>query len=132
MNNKFILPHNICLLGLPGSGKGYYGKMLSTIWNIPLYSTSQILKEISSSTIKQPQQQQSSTTTNSVTTPTTTTTNLMNTGKLIDCEYGKNPIESTNPADIPPILRLTIFCDGTISPIPYLEYGEFSCALAKV
>lgn len=93
MNNKFILPQNICLLGLPGSGKGYYGKMLSTIWNIPLYSTSQILKEISTSSStmiqqeqnkkqEQQQQQQSSTASSA-----TTTTDLMNTGQLVDCKY---------------------------------------------
>ena len=89
MNNKFILPHNICLLGLPGSGKGYYGKMLSTIWNIPLYSTSQILKEISSTSSTMIQQEQEQQVQSS-----TTTTNLMDTGQLIDCKYVSDTVRN--------------------------------------
>jgi adenylate kinase family enzyme len=32
------------LLGAPGSGKGYYGRLLSAAWQVPLYSASRILR----------------------------------------------------------------------------------------
>lgn len=46
----FRLPANMSLFGAPGSGKGYYGRVLAKAWNVPLYSASIILRQSSIST----------------------------------------------------------------------------------
>jgi adenylate kinase len=40
----FRLGTNLTLFGAPGSGKGYYGRLLSAAWQVPLYSASRILR----------------------------------------------------------------------------------------
>ena len=41
----FRLTHNVTLLGAPGSGKGFYGRLLAQQWNVPLVTTSDILRK---------------------------------------------------------------------------------------
>lgn len=41
----FRLTHNISILGSPGSGKGFYGRLLAQQWKVPLVTTSDILKK---------------------------------------------------------------------------------------
>jgi adenylate kinase len=44
----FRLTQNVTLIGPPGSGKGYYGRLLSSAWQMaPLYSASRILRSSS-------------------------------------------------------------------------------------
>jgi adenylate kinase len=44
----FRLTQNVTLIGPPGSGKGYYGRLLSAAWHMaPLYSASRILRSSS-------------------------------------------------------------------------------------
>lgn len=49
MNSLFRLTHNITILGTPGSGKGFYGRLLAQKWNVPLLTTSDLLKKKHSS-----------------------------------------------------------------------------------
>lgn len=42
---SFVLNANMTLLGAPGSGKGFYGRLLAEAWNVPLYSASRILRQ---------------------------------------------------------------------------------------
>lgn len=44
----FALRSNLTLLGAPGSGKGFYGRLLADAWQVPLYSASRILRQQSS------------------------------------------------------------------------------------
>jgi adenylate kinase family enzyme len=41
---KLMMKTNLCLIGPPGSGKGSYGKYISKAFNLPIYSTSELLK----------------------------------------------------------------------------------------
>ena len=41
----FRLLHNLTLLGAPGSGKGFYGRLLAKAWGVPLITTSTILRD---------------------------------------------------------------------------------------
>ncbi|GAX17468.1 hypothetical protein FisN_5Hh119 [Fistulifera solaris] len=41
----FRLNHNLSILGSPGSGKGFYGRLLAQHWKVPLVTTSDILKK---------------------------------------------------------------------------------------
>jgi adenylate kinase len=79
---SFHLPHNITLIGAPGSGKGTYGRLLSVAWNTtPIYSASQILRES-----KQDIVVSSSTTTAKTTTTSSSIVSDLDSGTLVDCE----------------------------------------------
>ena len=40
----FRLSHSLTLLGAPGSGKGFYGRLLSEAWGVPLWTASTLLR----------------------------------------------------------------------------------------
>lgn len=44
-SRAFRLTRNLTFIGAPGSGKGFYGTPLATAWNVPLLSTSSILRQ---------------------------------------------------------------------------------------
>ena len=62
----FKLCKNICLIGPPGSGKGSYGRLLAEHWNVNLWTASDILRSSSGAVAA--------------------SANLMNSGKLVDCQ----------------------------------------------
>jgi adenylate kinase len=39
------MPTNLTMMGAPGSGKGFYGRLLAEAWQVPLYSASTILRK---------------------------------------------------------------------------------------
>jgi len=43
--SAFRLLRNVTILGPPGSGKGFYGHLLAQAWNVPLITTSDVLRQ---------------------------------------------------------------------------------------
>jgi adenylate kinase family enzyme len=103
----FRLTNNLTLIGPPGSGKGYYGRLLTTAWKlVPLYSASQILRTHKNHRIQHPlapeqQQQQQRPASSESTQPqqpkqhdSSVIAQQMNSGTLVDCEIVSQTILS--------------------------------------
>ena len=68
---SFVLEANLTLLGAPGSGKGFYGRMLAEAWRIPIYSASRILRQTQNSERIE---------------GSAASSTLLDSGKLVDCQ----------------------------------------------
>jgi adenylate kinase family enzyme len=110
----FRLTNNLTLIGPPGSGKGYYGRLLTTAWKlVPLYSASQILRTHKNHRVQHPlapeqqqQQQQQQRPASSESSESTqqqqqqqqhdssVIAQQMNSGTLVDCEIVSQTILS--------------------------------------
>ena len=67
MSPPFRFVYNLTIIGAPGSGKGFYGRLLAQAWGVPLITTSDVLRQAAN-----------------------IRTNLLDKGKLVDCQVVSN------------------------------------------
>lgn len=83
------------LLGAPGSGKGFYGRLLAQAWNVPLYSASRILRAATANN----------------------DTHGVDSGTLLDCDMVCDALREFLNDQHPP-QQQNIHSNQTITPMP--------------